>query len=181
MGRSGQQHAVRGILAGVAGGLAAAWVMNQFTSGAGPALQHAVQSDAENSEQDKQQEQSKQDPQPDATMKTADAIVNTVTGGEHLSWEAKQKGGPMVHYSFGALMGGVYGGLAEYSPLVRSGFGITFGAVLFAVADLVAVPALDLSGSPKDAPASSYATPLAAHIVYGTTTELVRRIVRTIV
>ena len=181
MGQSGQQHPVRGILAGVAGGLAASWMMNQFIAGAGPALQHAVQSEEENAEQEKQTEQQARDPQPDATMKTADAIVNTVTGGEHLSWEAKQKGGPMVHYSFGALMGGVYGGLAEYSPLVRSGFGITFGAVLFAVADLVAVPALDLSGSPKEAPASSYATPLAAHIVYGATTELVRRIVRKLV
>ena len=181
MGRSKQQHPVRGILAGVAGGLAAAWTMNQFTAEAGPVLQHAVQSDAENAEQAKQLEQQEKNPQPDATMKTADAIVNTVTGGEHLSWEAKQKGGPLVHYTFGALMGGLYGGLAEYSPLVRSGFGVTFGAVLFAVADLVAVPALDLSGSPKDAPASSYATPLAAHIVYGTTTELVRRIVRQLV
>ena len=176
-----QPHAVRGILAGVAGGLAASWMMNLFITGAGPTLQHAVQSDEENATQEKQQEEQKQDPQPDATMKTADAIVNTVTGGEHLSWEAKQKGGPMVHYTFGALMGGLYGGLAEFSPLVRSGFGVTFGTVLFAVADLVAVPALDLSGSPTDAPAASYATPLAAHIVYGTTTELVRRIVRTLV
>ena len=178
---SKQQHVVRGIVAGVAGGLAASWMMNQFVTGAGPALQHAVQSDEQNVEQEKRHEEQKQDPQPDATMKTADAIVNTVTGGEHLSWEAKQKGGPMVHYLFGALMGGLYGGLAEFSPLVRSGFGVTFGTVLFAVADLVAVPALDLSGSPKEAPAASYATPLAAHIVYGTTTELVRRIVRTLV
>jgi hypothetical protein len=48
-------------------------------------------------------------------MKTADAIVSTVTGGRHLSFEQRQKGGPIVHYAFGAIMGGVYGALG-YSP-----------------------------------------------------------------
>ena len=75
-------------------------------------------------------------------------------------------------------MGGLYGGLAEYSSLVRSGSGATFGAVLFGGADLAAVPALNLSGSTGDYPASSLLTPFAAHVVYGVTTELVRRTVR---
>ena len=178
MSRQIGKHPVRGILAGAVGGIVAAWVMNQFITGAGPKLQEVVQSDEQNQEQQKQQEQQKDNPQPDATMKTADAIVNKVTGGEHLSWEGEQRGGPIVHYAFGALMGGLYGGLTEYSPAVRSAFGTTFGSLLFAGADLLAVPALGLSGSPKDAPASSFATPLAAHLVYGATTELVRRIVR---
>ena len=175
------KHPVRGILAGVASGLAAAWVMNQFTASVGPKLTEAVQSDEENRKTHDQQEKAKDQPQEDATMKAADAIVNTATGGQHLSWEEKQKDGPIVHYSFGALMGGLYGGLAEYSPAVRSGFGTVFGSLLFAGGDLLAVPALHLSGSPQDAPAASYATPFAAHLVYGATTELVRRIVRLIV
>ncbi len=181
MGSQAGKHPVRGILAGAIGGVVAAWVMNQFTTGAGPKLQEALQSDEENKELHEQREQQKEDPQPDATMKAADALVNTVTRGEHLSWAAKQTGGPLVHYSFGALMGGVYGGLAEYLPAVRSGFGLTFGGVLFAGADLLAVPALNLSGSPKDASAASYATPAAAHLLYGATTELVRRTVRRLI
>ena len=181
MGTQNRTHPVRGIVAGAIGGLVAAWVMNQFITTAGPKLQHAIQTDEQNAQQQKQQEQHKNDPQPDATMKTADAIVNTVTGGEHLSWEGEQRGGPIVHYTFGALMGAVYGGLAEYSPAVRSAFGTTFGSLLFAGADLLAVPALNLSGSPTDSPATSYATPLAAHLVYGATTEFVRRIVRRLV
>ena len=181
MGSSKGPHPVRGILAGIAGGLVASWVMNEFISGAGPKLQHALQTDQQNAEQEKQAEQTKDQPQEDATMKTADAIVNTVTGGEHLSWEAREKGGPIVHYTFGALMGALYGGLAEYSPAVRSAFGTTFGSVLFTGADLFAVPALHLSGSPADQPKSALATPFAAHLVYGATTELVRRIVRQII
>jgi putative membrane protein len=153
---------VRGILAGMAGGLAAAWMMNEFMAGPGRKLQQSVQSD---------------EPKQDATMKAADAIVHTATG-EHLSRAEKEKGGPIVHYAFGALTGGLYGGLAEYSSAVTSGFGTSFGGILFSGADLLAVPAFKLAPSPADQPASALASPFAAHIVYGVTTELVRRILR---
>src|ERR1700716_2272735 len=46
-----QKSAVLGILAGMAGGLAAAWVMNVFMAGPGQTLQQSVQSDEENREQ----------------------------------------------------------------------------------------------------------------------------------
>jgi putative membrane protein len=166
---------VRGVLAGMAGGLAAAWVMNVFMTGPGQTLQQAVQSDEEN----RQQQEHSDEPKEDATMKAADAIAHTATG-EHLSREEEEKGGPIVHYAFGALAGGVYGGLAEYSSRVRSGFGTSFGGMLFSTADLLAVPAFKLGPSPTDQPASALASPFAAHIVYGVTTELVRRILRAI-
>jgi putative membrane protein len=111
-------------------------------------------------------------------MKVADKITETVTGGQHLTYEQEQTGGPIVHYAFGAFAGGVYGGLAEYSNLVRSGFGTTFGSALFTTADLLAVPALKLSPPVDQQSTASLATPFTAHIVYGVTTELVRRIVR---
>jgi len=177
-----QKHPVRGILAGVAGGLVASWIMNEFMAGPGAKLTQAVQTDEENAAGARLEQEREQSGEPriDATMKAADAIVNTVTGGRHLSLEEKQKDGPIVHYAFGALMGGLYGGLAEYSSVARSGFGTTFGSALFTGADLIAVPAFKLSGSSADAPVSSLVTPFAAHIVYGTTTELVRRVVRRI-
>lgn len=166
-----EKHPIRGILAGMAGGLVAAWAMNVFSEGPGKKLNAAV-------EGQQPQPADQGAPQPDATMKAADRIVEEVTGGRHLTWEQQQEGGPIVHYAFGALMGGLYGGLAEYSPLVRSGFGTTFGSVLFGAADMLAVPALHLSGSPEDSPAASLVTPYVTHLVYGITTELVRRTVR---
>jgi putative membrane protein len=169
-----QKSVVRGILAGMAGGLAAAWVMNVFMAGPGQTLQQAVQSDEENREQ---QEHSSE-PKEDATMKAAEAIA--LTTGKHLSRAEEEKGGPIVHYAFGALTGGLYGGLAEYSSKVTSGFGTSFGGVLFSTADLLAVPALNLGPSPSDQPASALATPFAAHIIYGATTEFVRRILRSL-
>ena len=181
MSEAPQKHPVRGILAGVAGGLVASWVMNEFIAGPGKKLQQAVQTDDEDQQahqKSQQKDQPQEEEKEDATMKTADAIVNTVTGGEHLSWEGKQTGGPIVHYAFGALMGGLYGGLAEYSSAVRSGFGTTFGSALFTGADLLAVPAFHLSPPVGEQPRSALATPFAAHLVYGATTELVRRIFR---
>ena len=171
-------HLIRGILAGVAGGLAASWVMNQFIATAGPKLTEAVESEAEKQQAAQQKAAQGNDQPDDATMKTADAITATVTGGRHLTHEQREIGGPVVHYTFGALMGGLYGGLAEYSDLPKAGFGTTFGAALFAGADLVGVPAFHLSPPVTEQPPSALATPLAAHLVYGSTVEFVRLIAR---
>lgn len=169
-----EKHLVRGVLAGVAGGLVASWVMNEFSSTLGQKLSKAVET-PEEQETLKQQSDGE-----DATMKAADKITETVTGGRHLTHEQRETGGPIVHYSFGALMGGLYGGLAEYAPFTTAGFGTTFGTALFAGADLFGVPAAGLGRWPGEYPVSSLANPLAAHLVYGATAELVRRVARKI-
>lgn len=171
------KHVTRGMIAGAIGGLAASWVMNVFMEKAGSTVQHAAER-LEGTPPPPPPSGTDNEPKIDATMKTADAVVSIATGGRHLSLEGKQKGGPIVHYAFGALMGAVYGVAAEYSDWARAGFGTAFASALFAGADLMAVPALNLSGSSKDAPISSLATPFSAHIVYGMTTEAVRRAVR---
>ena len=83
--------------------------------------------------------------------------------------------GPVVHYAFGATMGAVYGGLSAVLPETSLGFGTAFGTALFAVADEIAVPALGLSKPPTETPASSHVMALASHLVWGSTTEAVRR------
>jgi hypothetical protein len=169
-----EKHIVRGVLAGVAGGLVASWVMNEFSETLGQDLSKAVETPAE------QRLLEMQSDGEDATMKAADKIAETVTGGRHLTHEQREVGGPIVHYSMGAVMGGVYGGLAEYSDVARAGFGTTFGGLLFASADLFGVPAAQLGKWPDQYPASSLVSPLTAHLIYGATTELVRRLVRQI-
>ena len=172
------RHVARGVVAGIAGGLLASWVMNEFITGPGVALRHAVQNEAENAAEANAAESSNGQPSEDATMKAADRIVSAATGGRHLTFEQEQTAGPIVHYAFGAVMGGLYGGLAEFSSTVTSGLGTSFGTTLFAGADLLGVPILNLSELPTEYPASALATPFAAHLVYGVTTELVRRLVR---
>ena len=60
------------------------------------------------------------------------------------------------------------------------GFGTGFGSALFVGADLFGVPAFHLGAKATDVPAHTLATPYAAHLVYGATTELVRRLARVI-
>ena len=163
---------LRGTLAGIAGGLVASWVMNEFMAGAGEALTNAVETPAE-----KRFLKEHSDGE-DATMHAADRIAEIATGGQHLTHAQRVKAGPFVHYAFGAIAGGVYGALAEVTPAVTSGFGTSFGSVLFTGADALAVPTLKLSMPLKETPPSSLAAPLAAHIVYGLSTELIRRFVR---
>ena len=171
-----QKHVVRGVLAGVAGGLVASWVMNEFMAGPGAKLTEAVSTPEEKAAKARQNPGDQQD----ATMKTADAITESVTGGRHLTWEQQKEGGPIVHYAFGAVMGGLYGGLAEYSDAAKTGLGTGFGSVLFVGADLVGVPAFHLGPPLTETQAHTLATPYAAHLVYGITTELVRRVIRLI-
>ena len=153
----------------------ASWVMNEFSAGPGRALTKALQQGSAVEGQG-QQESNGQERQ-DATMKTAEALSSAATG-EHLSREEQERVAPGVHYAFGAMMGAVYGGLAEYMPGARSGFGTSFATALFAGADFIAVPALKLSRPATRQPASALAVPYAAHLVYGASTELVRRMVR---
>ena len=168
------KHPVRGVLAGVVGGLAAGWLMNVWGEGPGTAISKELETPEE------QKQVAAQSDGEDATMKTADALYSVAEGGQHLTHEQREKGGPIVHYAYAALVGGLYGGLAEYSRLVRSGFGTAYGTALFVGGDLLAVPALGFSKPLSAFPASSFAAPYTGHLVYGATTELVRRIVRLI-
>ena len=167
--RRKQKRVAAGILAGMAGGLAGAWAMNQFQS-----VASEIKKKQEGRHPKPKQQQSSDDSD-DATMKTADRLYRAV---EHhpLSKQQKEQWGPVIHYAFGAAMGAVYGGLVALVPAASAGFGTTFGAALFALADEAAVPALGLSKPPTQYPLSSHAMALASHLVWGTTTEAVRRI-----
>jgi putative membrane protein len=132
-----QKSLMRGMLAGMAGGLVAAWMMNEFVLRPGRGPEQPVTFDQE--------------------------VV-------------EEKTGQLAHYAFGVLTGGIYGGLAEYSGAVRSGFGTSYGGVLFSTA----APVFGLPPLATEQTVSAQASPFAAHVVYGVTTELVRRIVRVI-
>ena len=78
-----------------------------------------------------------------------------------------------ICWGFGAAAGAVYGALAEYVPAAKANEGASFGVALEAVTSKVALPALALSAEPGDK-----AGEVASYVVYGTTTEFVRRWVR---
>jgi uncharacterized membrane protein YagU involved in acid resistance len=87
---------------------------------------------------------------------------------------------PLVHYAFGGVMAAVYGGLVEQSRHLPAAAGVAFGTAVWLGADEVAMPALGLAERNTDYPLEAHAQSLAAHIVYGVTTDLVRRGLRRI-
>jgi putative membrane protein len=155
----------KGLAAGLIGGLVASWTMNRFQS-----LLGKLSSSEEGS-------QGKSEEKEPATVKAAEAISEGVFDHE-LTKEEKRVAGPAVHYAFGSLNGAVYGAMAEVVPETTVGAGLPFGALLWLGADEIAVPLVGLSKSPLEHPLSTHAYALASHLVYGLTTDVVRRAVR---
>lgn len=162
----GETDLVKGLLAGLAGGLLASFLMEQFQS--------AWSAAADAMQPGKKRGGRKPDP---ATVKAANVVFEKVAGRK-VPHDYKPIVGEAVHYGMGATSAAVYGALAEVTPLVTVGDGMGFGAGVWLLADEIAVPAAGLSKPPKEIPVSTHIYALASHLVYGWITETVRRAVR---
>lgn len=177
----------KGLAIGAAGGLAAAWVMNQFQSlltgiVEGAHKPHGAQSTQNGTPRHgagaELQKLGLDDERDNAAERTANIIAAKVLDYE-LSKNQKHVGGQVAHYVFGATTGAFYGAVAELLPRVSMGAGLAFGAAVWLVADEIIVPAAGLSKSASEYPVSKHAYALASHLVYGATTELLRRATKT--
>jgi hypothetical protein len=173
-----QANVWKGAAAGLAAGLAATWVMTRFQDLSGKLAEPHKKEDPQHSAKRGQKESAQPKEQgDDATVKAADKLSRGLFH-HALSQEEKETAGPALHYGFGALTGAAYGALAELAPGVTRGVGAPFGTAVWLGADEIAVPAFRLAGPPWEHPASVHARALAAHLVYGVTTEGLRRLVR---
>ena len=164
---------LKGAAAGLVGGLVASWTMNQFQAVWFKAAEALEKSNGEPKAE--LQETSTSDE--NATVKAARAISEGVFGRE-LKENEKEFAGNAVHYAFGSTTGAFYGAMAEVTPEVTVGAGVPFGAAFWLAADETVVPLLGLAKGPTAYPVSTHAYALASHLVYGLTTELVRRAIR---
>lgn len=176
----------KGLAAGAAGGLAASVAMNQFQAlwsklAGRRERSHGAQSMQQGSPQHgvgrELQRRGRDEGRDDAAMRLANAISVGLLDHE-LTRSEKEATGTAIHYAFGVMTGGVYGAAAELLPGITAGAGVPFGAFVWLSADEGVVPGLGLSKSPTEYPLSIHAYALASHLVYGLTTELVRRAVR---
>jgi len=175
----------KGLLTGIAAGLAATVVMDQFLNIAS-AAQKAAEKRRKLAEGEslwlianEQAQQEMKKASEDSTVKVARRIAAST--GTHLSKDHLKTAGQAVHYTFGTLMGVCYSATAEFFPEVATGGGSAFGTILFIGADEVAVPAFHLSGPPTETPVSNHLQHWAAHIVYGSTLEFARNLLRRLV
>ena len=176
----------KGLVAGLVGGLVAAWTMNQFQALVhnlfeGDQRSHGAQSMQKGSPQhgagQELREQGGDEEQDDATERLANIISKTVLDHE-LSKKEKETAGTAIHYAFGIASGGFYGAAAELLPKITLGAGLPFGAFVWLTADEGVVPLFGLSKAPTEYPFSTHAYALTSHIVYGLTADCVRRLVR---
>lgn len=158
----------KGLVAGIAGGLLASFLMEQFQALWSRAAEELKASD------DKQTSSAQNEP---ATVKVAQAITEGLTH-KKISEAKKPIAGEAVHYAMGAASGAIYGLAAELSPLATAGDGLVFGASVWLAADNAIVPALGFANPPLRTPASTHIYALASHLVYGFVTEAVRRAIR---
>jgi putative membrane protein len=177
---------LKGLAAGVAGGIAASWVMNQFQSTwskvtDGVEKPHGAQSLQQGSPQHgvarELEERGSNEEHDNAAVRAGTAVAEFVFDIK-LTRKEKELAGAVAHYAMGATSGAIYGVAAELTPAATSGVGLPFGAAVWAIADETVVPALGLSKSPTEYPLSIHAYAFASHLVFGLASEVVRRTVR---
>jgi uncharacterized membrane protein YagU involved in acid resistance len=178
-----QPSVLRGIITGAAAGIAATLIMDQFlklTSAGQKAVEKQMKLGQGESTWQIAHEQVQQEQQAAQQEGSTEIVARKIAEatGKTLEKEKKKKAGQAVHYTFGTLMGIVYGVSTELIPEATTGAGTAFGTLLFLGADELAVPALQLSPTPADTPATDHLQHWAAHVVYGGSLELVRSLAR---
>lgn len=176
----------KGLAAGIAGGLVASAVMNQFQAFVSKLMEREERSHGAQSQQQgfpdhgislELQKRGSDEPDDNAAVRTGNAVSELIFNHK-LSKPEKEVAGAVAHYAMGATSGAIYGVAAELAPAASVGQGLPFGAAVWLVADEAIVPALGLSKSAKQYPLSTHVYAFTSHLVYGLTTEIVRRGVR---
>jgi len=159
----------KGLTAGAIGGIVASWVMEEFQSAWMKVAKNLQSQNGSN-----ERENGNEEP---ATVKAAEKVSETLFD-HSLQDDEKGWAGNAVHYTTGGTSGAVYGLVAEFAPAVTVGAGVPFGTAVWLGIDEAAVPLLGLAKGPTEYPVSTHAYALASHFVYGVTTEVVRRALR---
>jgi uncharacterized membrane protein YagU involved in acid resistance len=166
MKKTDANDVVKGAFAGLVGGIVGSLVMTGFQTLLSSLSEEEKKPKKKNSEEDEP-----------ANVKTAEAVSKNVFDHQ-LKKSEKEPAGVAVHYAMGATSGLIYGIASEIAPMTTVGLGVPFGAAVWLLADDIVVPALGLAKPAIEYPLSTHAYALSSHLVYGLTTDLVRRGVR---
>jgi Protein of unknown function (DUF1440) len=172
-GNRGWSNLWRGATAGALGGFAGAAAMVMFNhllgrseDGERPHHHHRVNASPNDTDGTIADEP--------ASMQVASVAVEKATGAP-LDERGKKIGGSIVHYLFGASVGALYGAAAEWNTSPTALGGLPFGTGVWIAADELGLPLAGLARAPVEYPASRHLAAFASHLVYGLTTETVRR------
>jgi hypothetical protein len=160
----------RAIVTGAVGGLIGTWAMSEVQRLWTLAVDGSVPRSA-GGRHDARDWQERSEHQ-NSNELAAHAVANVVIG-RRLKQHELRYAAPLVHYLFGTVCGALYGAYAQRRRADR--VGAAFGTTVWLAADEIAMPLLGLSRSPAHRPFEMHLQSLAAHLVYGATTEMIRR------
>jgi hypothetical protein len=163
------------MLAGLIAGLAGTWAMSEF-QGLWSRAVDGREPQSAGGRHDARDWQERSEGQ--NANELAAQTVATYAAGRPLTRRELTVAAPAVHYTFGATVSALYGGLAETSPRATAGAGLAYGTAVWAAADEVAMPLFGLATRDQPYPVEAHLQSFASHVVFGVTTELVRRGVR---
>ena len=101
-------------------------------------------------------------------------MIATTVAGRSLTDEQLTIAAPLIHHSFGAALGAIYGHFVGNDRRYLVMRGITFGSTVWLLADEVAMPLLRLSRSTTERSLEKHMQSFVTHIVFGVVGELVR-------
>lgn len=94
---------------------------------------------------------------------------------EELDKKEKKPVEKKIHWTFGLLTGGFYGLSVEKNPQAATGLGTLMGTALYGGTHGTVVPALKLEPWPTENKPEFVINEFVGHLVYGMTTEIIRR------
>jgi hypothetical protein len=94
--------------------------------------------------------------------------------------------GSLIHYGFGAGAGAAYLLALQTAPpgiqkFLRSGYGLTYGTLVWLIADEIGVPLARIAPPPQKTPLRLHIYSLASHFAFGIGLESVRRMMEAVV
>jgi hypothetical protein len=158
-----------GLVAGVIGGVVATWVLDSYQRGAAAATRQSEKAAGLDPALSRQAEE--------AHGEVAERVTRAISG-TGLSSRRRRQAATYVHYTVGAIAGGVYGFSVEIVPMVKRGYGTGYASLLFLGGSELMVPWLHLGPAPPKTPPAVRARGLSGQMIYGATLETVRRILR---
>lgn len=162
---------LRGIVAGLAGGLVGSWAMSECQK-----LWRLNPRDNQAHAERSKRRQPKRNVEQAAVSRLAVTLAAEFFHDDTTSQQEKAAG-LTIHYILGAAMGTVYGAVGENTSQITAGTGLLWGTAIWLVGDETVVPLIGLSKPLGDYPFSEQLQTLASHLVYGLTNELTRRFV----
>ncbi len=91
--------------------------------------------------------------------------LHHVVGAEPTA-ERKARLGQVIHWSYGASWGALYGALRNRVPALSWGMGVPFGLLFGVLSDEILVTLAGLAPPPREIPTKQHVQMIAGHVVY---------------